>query len=291
MRRFAGRGIVVVFLMWLVVAGLTSRAAKAAPAGEPDAGMMAADHAFVDAVAKSDKKAMEKLLDKDFRWTDYKGKTESRTEILLNPLKSAISGEASSKAYTYGELGDVQENAERAHVLRVWAKRPDGWKIVVYQEVMSLEAPPTTAPGAGKDCQNPCKGTPFKPKDATQQAVINAYSKLESGAFVRNATVFAAMTADEFVAASSNSNKIYDKPSRIEDFNHSKNGGVAPTPLTSGKMTEFGDAVLMVTEHTPDKGKPLHVTRIWVKRSGNWVTTLSYQTAVQSLGGGAKPQG
>ncbi len=56
-------------------------------------------------------------------------------------------------------------------------------------------------------------------------------------------------------------------------------------------MMEFGDAVLMVTEHTPDKGKPLHVTRIWVKRSGGWVSTLSYQTAIQSEGGGAKPQG
>jgi hypothetical protein len=37
----------------------------------------------------------------------------------------------------------------------------------------------------------------------------------------------------------------------------------------------------MVSEHTPDKGRPLHVTRVWVQRGGHWVETLSYQTAVR----------
>jgi hypothetical protein len=40
--------------------------------------------------------------------------------------------------------------------------------------------------------------------------------------------------------------------------------------------------VLMTSFHRPDRGKPLHVTRIWVKRNGNWVETLSYQTSIQS---------
>jgi hypothetical protein len=56
--------------------------------------------------------------------------------------------------------------------------------------------------------------------------------------------------------------------------------GVAPTPLVSARMSVFGDAVLMRSEHKPDTGKPLHVTRVWVKRGGNWVETLSYQTSV-----------
>jgi hypothetical protein len=45
-------------------------------------------------------------------------------------------------------------------------------------------------------------------------------------------------------------------------------------------MFTFGDAVLMVSEHKPDRGKPLHVTRVWVTRERRWVETLSYQTAV-----------
>jgi len=37
----------------------------------------------------------------------------------------------------------------------------------------------------------------------------------------------------------------------------------------------------MTSQHTPVRGSPLHVTRIWVKRDGNWVETLSYQTSIK----------
>jgi hypothetical protein len=37
----------------------------------------------------------------------------------------------------------------------------------------------------------------------------------------------------------------------------------------------------MISEHTPDGGRPLYVTRVWVQRDGRWVETLSYQTAVR----------
>jgi hypothetical protein len=111
--------------------------------------------------------------------------------------------------------------------------------------------------------------------------VVTAYSKLETAAMAHNAAVFSTMVGEEFVAASSNSNKVSDKRGRMDDFDHSKMSGVAPTPLTSARMFEFGDAVLMTSEHTPVQGKPLHVTRIWVRRDGSWVETLSYQTSIQ----------
>jgi hypothetical protein len=105
---------------------------------------------------------------------------------------------------------------------------------------------------------------------------------LETAAMAHNSAIFATLVADEFVAASSNSNKLYDKRGRMEDFDHSKMAGVAPTPLLSARMFDFGDAVLMTSEHQPDRGKPLHVTRLWIKRDGSWVETLSYQTSVKS---------
>jgi hypothetical protein len=43
----------------------------------------------------------------------------------------------------------------------------------------------------------------------------------------------------------------------------------------------------MISRHKPDRGKPLHVTRVWIKRDGKWVETLSYQTAIQGASGGA----
>jgi hypothetical protein len=112
--------------------------------------------------------------------------------------------------------------------------------------------------------------------------VIAAYSKLETAAKARNSTAFAAMVGDEFAAASSNSDRVSSKHSRMADFDHSKTSGIAPTPLTSARLFDFGSAVLMTSQHQPVHGKPLRVTRIWVQRNGSWLETLSYQTSVQS---------
>jgi hypothetical protein len=251
-----------------------------------DAAMLRADRAFMEAVqhpgrTAAGRAALDRLLDSDFIWTDFEGKSQTKSEIATIPsLRINSADKPSIISYTYGNLGDVQENYGRLHLLRVWARRPKGWKAMVYQEVMSLEAPPSFAPGAGKDCENPCKAVPYQPKNTTEGDVISAYSKLETAAMAHNSAVFSTLVADEFVAASSNSNKLYDKIGRMNDFDHAKMAGVAPTPLISAHLFDFGDAVLMRSEHQPDRGKPLHVTRVWVKRNGSWMETLSYQTSV-----------
>jgi hypothetical protein len=246
-----------------------------------DANMTYADAAFTQAIANADKPALEKVLDADFTWTNAGGKVQSKAQVLRNLPRGEITNpNAESKSYTYGDLGNVQVNLGRAHVLRVWVKRSAGWKVIVYQELMSLEKPPSFTPGAGKDCENPCKIIPFTPKNETERQVAIAYSKLETAAHAHNSAAFGPMVGDEFVAASSNSDRLQSKRSRMEDFDRSKDGGVAPTPLLSARIFAFGDAVLMVSEHKPDRGARLHVTRLWVKRYGSWVETLSYQTAV-----------
>lgn len=259
--------------------------AKAAGGPADEQGMLQADRDFVAAMAKADKRALAKLLDADFSWTDSEGKTQTRAEVLESLPKPGIAGESNAqlKHYLYGEVGDVQANAGRVHALRVWVKRAGGWRAIVYQEVTSLDTPPSFAPGAGKDCENPCKSVSYEPKNETEKQVVSAYEHLETAAMAHNSTAFSTLVADEFVAASSNSNKVYDKRGRMEDFDHSKMAGVAPTPLTSARMFGFGDAVLMTSYHKPDRGKPLHVTRIWVKRNGNWVEALSYQTSIQAI--------
>ena len=255
------------------------------PAGDQAAEqtMLQADHTFITAVSDVDTQAVAELLDADFSWTDSEGKTEKKSELLANLPKARIANESSaiSKHYIYGDIGDVQVNLGRMHALRVWVKRPVGWRIIVYQEVKSLDNSPSATPGTGK-CENPCKSVSYQPRNEMERQVISAYEHLETAAMTHNSHVFSTLVADEFVAASSNSNKIYDKRGRMDDFDHSKMAGVAPTPLFSARMFDFGDAALMISFHRPDSGRPIHVTRIWVKRNGNWVETLSYQTAIQT---------
>ncbi len=247
-----------------------------------NAGMISADQAFAQAVAHADRVALEKLLDADLTWTDARGRSRSKSQVLQAVPHPLIPNakDAETTAYDYGDLGDSQVTLGRAHVLRVWVKRPDGWKLIVYQEVMSRDTPPAFTPGAGKECQNPCKSIPFSPKTETERDVALAYSKLEAAAHARNSAAFGPMVADEFVALSSNSDKLQTRRSRMQEFDRSKDGGLAPTPLVSARMFSFGPAVLMVSEHKPDRGDPLHVTRVWIKRGGNWMEALSYQTAV-----------
>jgi len=237
-----------------------------------DANMTKADSAFAKAIANADRSSLDKILDADVTWTSAEGKVQTKAEVLRKlPRVAFTNANAESKSYTYGDLGNVQVNLGRAHVLRVWVKRSAGWKVIVYQEVMSLETPLALTPGAGKDCENPCRIIPFTPKNETERQVAIAYSKLETAAHAHNSAAFSPMVGDEFVAASSNSDKLQDKRSRMEGFDRSKDGGVLPTPLLSARMFAFGDAVLMVSEHKPDRGNPLRVTRVWVKRGGSWI--------------------
>jgi hypothetical protein len=281
MRRFVLCSLLFGFLSCELWATLSIESVAASDSDQ----LLGADGTFLEAVNKADKRALGKLLDPEFIWTDADGRTETREQTLEDLPRLGIGDrdDAEVKNYTYGEIGVIEENQGRVHRLRVWVKRREGWRQIVSQTVTSLASPPSYAPGAGKDCENPCKTVPFKPRNETERQVVAAYEGLESAAMAHDSAGFSSYVADEFVAASSNSDRIYDKRSRMADFDRSKMGGVAPTPLVSARMFEFGDTVVMTSLHRPDRGKPLHVTRVSVKREGKWVETVSYQTAIQGL--------
>jgi hypothetical protein len=264
-----------------LAAGEARGAADAVPLGDP--AMRAADLAWVTAVAKGDKAGAAKALDTKFTWTDASGKTRTHDQISQALPTPALGADNDAKVagFTYGQVSVVEANSGTMHVVRIWVKRPAGYRILVYQEVKSLDAPPTVTPGTGKACDNPCKGVPYQPKNDDEKDVIEAYSGLESSAYGHNADGFDAHTAAEFAAASSNSNKLIDKPERMAELRQATMAGLAPTPLVSAQLFDFTGAVVMISLQRPDKGKDLHITRVWTKRNGHWVATLSYQTAIQ----------
>jgi Domain of unknown function (DUF4440) len=269
--------------VFLLCAGLVALLG-ALPAVAQDPAVLAADTAFLQAAGRGDKAALSGLLDANFSWTDMAGKTQSGAQVAQAIPKLLIDDESKAdvKRYSYGQVAVVQAASGPMHVLRVWVKRPAGWRALAYQEARLLDAPPTVTPGAGKDCANPCKSVPFQPQTENERAVILAYIALENSVVARDVEKWASLIADEFAALSSNSNKLLDKATRKSELARSTLAGLSPTPLSSARMFDFGDAVVMESEHQPDRGKPLHVTRVWVKRGGGWVETLSYQTSIQS---------
>lgn len=251
-----------------------------------DPALLAADKALVSAAARNDVKGVDALLDQDLTWTDVRGATVGKTQVARLLPARAITDEAkaTSKQFDYGRVGVVLVDSGKLHALRVWAKRPAGWKLLVFQEVRSLDAPAAApAPrGAAPKCENPCGSIPYTAKTATEKAVIAAYLALEEAATGGHGPEWRAIAADEIALVSSNGDRALDKETRARAIERGALGGVQPTKLLTAQFLEFGDAVVMRSKHQPEKGDLLQITRVWVKRDGRWQETLSYQTGIRT---------
>src|ERR1051325_3052042 len=249
------------------------------------AAVASADQSFVRAAAAGDAGSVASVLDQDFTWTDANGRTLDAAHVKQAMPKPAIANEggAQTASYEYGNVAVVQANAGKLHTLRVWVKRPAGWRLLVYQEVKSLDAPAIagSAPAPGSRCENPCGAVPYTPKSATERDVMKAYTSLEEAAMGGKADEWKQVAADEIALVSYNSDRTFDKTARAAAIAKATLGGVAPTKLLSAKLFEFGDAVVMTSQHQAPAGNLIHITRVWVKRDGRWQETLSYQTAVR----------
>jgi len=75
-------------------------------------------------------------------------KDASQGDVLKSLPTPALGSEtgAQLKPRTYGQVGAVMSGRDRVHVLRIWVKRPAGWRLIVYHEV-ALGQQAATAPG------------------------------------------------------------------------------------------------------------------------------------------------
>jgi hypothetical protein len=241
------------------------------------------DHDLVQAVSRRDLGTVGELLDADFTWTDSRGQSLTRTQVLEKLPEPALGDESQANGQERIDSQIVIHMAERGkiYVLRVWVKRPAGWRVLLYQEVIQLGAPPQSDP-ATQECENPCKTVPFKPQTEDEHEVILAYQQVERAVAAHDSAAWGGHIADEFFAVTSNSERPLDKPRRMAGLDQQKQAGIAPFPLVSARMFEFGNTMVMTSRQHPDHGKALHVTRLWVKRKGKWLEVLSYQTVIQA---------
>ena len=260
----------------------------ASPADAPDNNpeILAADHALVAALVKADKAAVGKMLDTEFQWTNSAGETPDRVKVLESLSKPPLGDETGAEASerTYGQVGAVQVASGKVHVLRIWVKRPAGWRLLDYHEVTqrSGAAPP---PGPStNDCENPCKSVPYTAKNDAEKGILKSWGELETAVTNHNPDGWSPHFLDEFVLISSGSSDPVPKSGRLEQL--SKPGkGPAPPQLAASpevRFFHFGDSVVMIGQANPYSGKPAHISRVWVLRGGMWRMALSYQTTIQS---------
>lgn len=261
-------------------------AVKLSGAAEGLPGVIEADREFVLAAAKGDSAAVAKLLDTGFTWTNADGTTFSRPDVVSVLPKPALGDEvgAHQVRQTRSQVEAIMANRDNLHVLRFWVKRGSAWRLLVYHEVtLGHQEPRSASPGV-TDCENPCKTIPYKPKNESEQAIIASWQALETGVTNHDAAAWAPHIADEFVMLSSANDHPLTKADRIATLNLQKQTGrgSAPSPLVSAQMFDFGDSVIMTCQHQPFTGKPVHVSRLWIKRDGKWIMSISFQTTIQA---------
>ncbi len=284
MKGFVFRALLAGLLCPIVCGSLSAGTNPRPAAPADDSSALQADRAFVQAVAKSDKAGLETLLDPEFTWTDAAGKTFTRAQVLEDTPKPGITDQSGAQIVerNYGRVEMVQAHSGRANILRLWAKRPAGWHLLVYQEATLLDGPARPVAGTAETCDNPCKSLPYTPKNDNERDVLNAYMALQTATVYHNSEEWGKYVADEFSAASSNSNKVLDKKGRMADLERSKMAGYAPVPVVTMKLFDFGDTCILVSRHQPLGGKAMHITRLWNKRGGHWMEVASYQTQIQA---------
>jgi uncharacterized protein DUF4440 len=268
---------------------------------------LAADRAFNDAAAKSDTAALDELLDMRFTWTDANGRTLTRQEVLRATPRPAIGsidvgaqGTTDSSpalplgardvysaipletSHNYGSLEIIQIHSGKDHALHIWVNRTAGWRLLIYQEVHLLDAPPAGAPTLTRAaCENPCKTVPYQPKTQNERDVLSGFQSLQAYTVAHDAKNWGIYVADEFEAANSNSDQTLTKQGRMADLQRSKMAGYTPMPVVEMRVLDFGTVAILISKHQPPNAKPVHITRVWIKRGGHWMEAASYQTRIE----------
>jgi hypothetical protein len=182
-------------------------------------------------------------------------------------------------------------------ILRVWVKRPAGWRLLHYHEVALAEHAGASALSAN-DCEGVCGDVPYPPKDDAERGIRASWAGLELALTDHDTKAWSPHFPEEYLMATSGATSPIYKADRIATI--SKPGSARVTHCrpqwVAGKLCEsqlaaepaarffhFGDSVVIISRNKPYYGKPELSTRIWhVDKEGIWQMMESWDTEIQS---------
>lgn len=247
-----------------------------------DDDLLTVDGALVAALARRETAAVVALLDHEFSWIDGNGRLLTKQQAaqdLPPPLLGAETGLIPA-IYRYGDVAHVTTGRDKVYVLRIWVRRAQGWRLLTYHEVS--QSVPTAPHGPGrKDWDNPCRTLPYEPRNADERDCLAAWQRLETAVMTHDAETWAQYVADEFrVVGAARRHGKADRKAVIKEQKRT-DANSAPSPLVSARLYRFPDAIVMSCEHQPFHGKAARVSRVFVKRNGQWLMAVSFQTTRQ----------
>jgi hypothetical protein len=193
---------------------------------------------------------------------------------------------------TAGSAGVILVARGKTHILRVWIKRPAGWRLLHINEITQLAQAPAgdaavpSEAGVATPCINPCKSVPYTPPTPAEQAAFSSWQLMETGSSVRDMDVWGAQVTDDCLIVDSAGSDPLTKADRIARTLKQKQAGVRTNeavPLLQARMFDFGDTVMMVSEHQPYGGKPYWASRLWTNTNGRYQMFISFHTTIEDV--------
>ena len=198
---------------------------SAADEGEQSA--LQADKSLLSALGKADKPAAGKMLDAEFVWTDTEGKSLKKAEVLnaLAEFATDNAGDEKVQTHFYNQVETVIGEHHHARFLRIWVKRPAGWRefIELDTPIVNGAVPGSMVPSQG-DCENPCRTVPYKPTTDIDKAILADWQKTKVDEWHPNATDWPLHIADEFLII--NNSSIRGKADRVELAKKQEQAGI-----------------------------------------------------------------
>ncbi len=280
----------------LLAASLVTAQIVRTRAQSAEESVTAADRALADVLRTGDRAMARKLLSLQFSYTDEAGRAYSRHEFLadLKNLSAATTGDP--KLTMYGLLATVTgerqlADGNTAFFLDIWVKQKGAWRALARQNVAVADgaSPAASASsrddGKGIECTNPCQTMPYRVRSSVEQDVLNSFLAVEKASIAHDAQEWSKHVADEFRLYRTGYAPI-DKAARIAAIERQKQAG---SPVTVGeiqavRLSVYGDAAAMIaTQMVPDNSRPPYrAARVWVRRNGQWLMTISVQTDIRT---------
>ena len=261
-------------------------AACGGEAAAPDAA--SADTQWIAALSATDPSSATGALDAEFEWTDADGRTYARGDAAarLSTLAAALRGETSVQRYDYGHVHVVTSLRDQTRLMRVWALRADGWRLIGAIETrLATGATPFAASGAATgDCDNPCRTMPYTPTSDNARQIAALFQQLKVDEWHPNPTRWAPYVLDDvyYVTETAQLSKA-DRVKRLTALAATGEPSVPGDPVVSMKIHDLGDSAVMIARHTPYRGgDPYYSLRVWAFRDGRWQLANTQQTVVRS---------
>ena len=293
-RELASRRAVRRLALMLLAASLVTAHIVRTRAQLAEESVAAAERALADALRTGDRAIARKLLSLQFSYTDEAGRTYSRHEFLADLKNLSAATEGDPKLTMYGLLATVigerkSADGNAAFFLDIWVKQKGAWRALARHNVVVADGAAAVASSRDEDnaieCTNPCQTMPYRVRSPAEQDVLNSFLAVEKASITHDAQEWSKHVADEFMLYRSGYAPI-DKAARIAAIEQRKRDG---SPVTVGeiqavRLSVYGDAAAMITTQTvPDNSRPPYrAARVWVRRNGQWLMTISVQTDIQT---------